>query len=335
MKVLYISCHAILEYDELKMFEELGLDYFALGSYLNPQKPVDPIRPALNNKPHDDLIAIAPPREKIPKEFIDKFDVVMLMDGHPTLGWLDGSWENMKHKRVILRMIGQSTPTRELRIKEYRDKGVQVVRYSPREERMANYAGADAMIRFGKDENEFAGWHGSTAQVLNFTQNLQARGESCHHETTINVMSRIPGAKIYGPNNEVLGSLNGGLLPYETMKEKYKSYRAYFYNGTQPACYTLTFIEALMAGIPMVCIGPDSQRITKNICGEVYEIPDLIQHGSNGYVTDDINQMVYYIQLLLSDHGIAKRMSDNARATGIRHFGKENIKKQWAQFLHI
>jgi hypothetical protein len=48
MKLAYFSCHAILEYDELRLFEALNIDYFSFGSYVFPTEPVDPIRPKPN-----------------------------------------------------------------------------------------------------------------------------------------------------------------------------------------------------------------------------------------------------------------------------------------------
>ncbi len=47
MKLLYLSCHSVLEYDEVKLFKEMGIDVFSHGVYANPNKPSDVKRPAI------------------------------------------------------------------------------------------------------------------------------------------------------------------------------------------------------------------------------------------------------------------------------------------------
>ena len=45
--ILYISCHGVLEYDELRLLSSLGHRIFSCGSYFNPESPGEVIRPAL------------------------------------------------------------------------------------------------------------------------------------------------------------------------------------------------------------------------------------------------------------------------------------------------
>jgi len=39
MKILYLSCHAVLEYDELRILNDLGYDVTSVGGYINPKSP--------------------------------------------------------------------------------------------------------------------------------------------------------------------------------------------------------------------------------------------------------------------------------------------------------
>lgn len=333
MKLLYISCHAILEYDECKIFNELGIDWFALGSYLNPISPVDPIRPGINKVPDRYLMEVAPPREKLPYDFINKFDVIVFMDGSPTPGWLRSNWLNLRGKRVILRTIGQSTVSHEEELREFRKDGLQVVRYSPMEINIPGNIGCDAMIRFSKDPNEFGNWNGADEQVINFTQNMMVRGEHCHYEV-FEQATRGFRRRLYGPKNENAGDLFAGFLTYEELKQKMRDSRVYFYTGTQPASYTLNFMEAFMTGIPIVAIGPKLGNSLK-IAGELYEIPQIIQNTVNGFYSDDINELRRYIKALLEDKALAQRIGDMGRRTAIQLFGIDVIKSQWKQFLGI
>jgi glycosyltransferase involved in cell wall biosynthesis len=45
------------------------------------------------------------------------------------------------------------------------------------------------------------------------------------------------------------------------MRAYLRKIRAYVYTGTQPASYTLGLIEAMMTGVPVVSIGPESMWV--------------------------------------------------------------------------
>lgn len=325
MKILYLSCHAILEYDELKLFEELGYDYFSLGSYIDPQKPVDPIRPGLNKKVDPELLSIAPDRMNIPKEFFDRFDVIIVMH---LPEWIEANWDRMKHKPVIWRTIGQSTPSVEKRLWQYRQEGLKIIRYSPMEHNIENNIGADMVIRFYKDPEEFFFWNGLNQEVITFAQNMKTRAEYCNYEAFRLLAEQFPNAHVYGPSNEGSEKLNGGFLTYEEMKQKMRDSRVYIYSGTQPASYTLNFIEAMMTGIPMVCLGPTYGNSLK-IAGDVYEIPEIIVNASNGFWSDSLDDLKQRVQVLLDNHDLAKVIGQHGRETAIRYFGKDTIKKLW------
>lgn len=332
MKVLYLSCHSILEYDELHILEDLGIDYFSLGSYVTPTSPVDPIRPALKSHPERWVIGNAPPRDNIPQEFIDQFDTIIIMH---VPEWITQNWDKLKGKRVIWRTIGQSTPAIEGKMAQYAAMGMQIVRYSPREANLDPTAGCTKIIRFYKDPNEFGGWIGAGNEVITFAQDMKHRGEFCNYDAFVEMTSGF-NTKIYGPKNESSGELSGGLQTYNEMKQKMRDARVYVYTGTQPASYTLGFIEAMMTGIPIVAIGSKlatSINTANNISANLYEIPDIIQNGVNGYVTDDPQQARKYIQALLDDHNLAKRIGAMGRERAISLFGKDTIQLQWKELL--
>jgi hypothetical protein len=89
--------------------------------------------------------------------------------------WIVPNWQRLKHKRVVWRTIGQSAHPNEWMMKPLRREGLEIVRYSPAERRIPEYAGEDALIRFYKDPDEWQGWHGTDAVVTNVTQNLYMR----------------------------------------------------------------------------------------------------------------------------------------------------------------
>lgn len=332
MKILYLACHSILEYDELRLFEALGYDYFSIGAYINPSQPHDNKRPALTNDYHEHLasVTMVHHQENLHKEQVEWADVIIIMH---IPEWVEKNWDLFKSlkKRVIWRSIGQSTAGTEARLAKYVGEGLEVVRYSPYESRIPGNIGADATIRFYKDEKEFGNWSPNTDEVINFTQSMKSRGVFCNYDAFVNATEGFD-RHVYGPNNDDAGELNGGLLSYNAMKKKMRDSRVYFYTGTHPASYTLNFIEAFMTGIPIVAVGnqlgnnPDFNQDT-------YEVADLLKNGTYGFASDNMDELNLYIKKLIEDIDLAKRISRQARAKAIELFGMDTIKKQWKEYL--
>ncbi|MFA5388070.1 MAG: hypothetical protein WC322_06850 [Candidatus Paceibacterota bacterium] len=320
-----------MEYDELKLFTELGIDWFSLGSYVIPTKPVDPIRPPIQYHPDQWLTEYAPARDNIPAEFLAKFDTIIVMH---VPDWIEQNWDKFREKRVIWRTIGQSTPAIERRMFQYRTRGSQIVRYSPREANLEPNAGCDTIIRFYKDEREFGHWVGAGNEVITVAQDMKHRAEFCNFDAFVTITKGF-NAKIYGPKNENAGELNGGFLTYDDMRQKMRDARVYIYTGTQPASYTLNLIEAMMTGAPIVAIGPrlaNSLSRKNDINADLYEI---IKNGVNGFWSDDINKLREYVEFLVKDVKAARRIGQMGRNTAIELFGKEVVKLKWKQFLNI
>src|SRR3990167_3718988 len=134
MKIHYLSAHSILEYDEVKLFTEMGHMVFSNGSYLDPKGHFSLPRPGIPNAPFFEEyanIARRTSRTALPKELIDPFDVI-IVSHLPEL--LFPNWENIKHKRVVWRSIGQSLPHIERKLRPLRNS-LKIIRYSPMERR--------------------------------------------------------------------------------------------------------------------------------------------------------------------------------------------------------
>lgn len=331
MKILYLSCHATLEHDEVKLLTELGHDVFSLnGSYENPQNPSDIKRPAIPGaKYHQQLIEVAhqSSREHIHPELIEWADTIIFMHKPE---WVESNWEQIKHKRVIYRAIGQSIWHTERKLQPFRDDGLQIVRYSPLEKNIPNYAGSDALIRFYKNPDEYGPWEGTERKILTFSQSMKQRGDHCHWNTYLRVTRGLDGAELWGQGNEESGVPGGGQVSYEELKEKMRKYRVYFYTGTEPASYTLNFIEALMTGIPIVALGP---KLGNHIYEQdTYEVPEIIKHGESGFVSDDVPELQKYLKILLTDLARAQEIGQAGRARAIELFGN-SVKEDWRAFL--
>jgi len=337
-----------LEFQEVSLFRELGHDVFSPGAYVSTENRGDgcmrPDIPGLQYDPETVAMfhALGKPGEDnkslLTKEFVDRFDVVIVMH---LPHWIVQNWEAMKHKTVIWRTIGQSIPQIEQTLKPYRDQGLKIIRYSPRERVLDQYAGEDALIRFYKDPDEYGGWTGEKVQIINFTQSMPNRGEHCSYQLFKDVTQGFP-TKLYGPGNEAAGDIDGGKQPFAELKQLLRTNRAYLYTGTHPASYTLAFIEAWMSGIPVVSVGyywgnPDWYFRPPNPGDPsehgLFEVPDLITHGVDGFVSDHVGKLRGYVQSLLDDPVLAKIIGDAGRKKAIELFGKTTIMEQWRVFL--
>lgn len=333
MNILYLSCHSVLEYEELSIFNELGHNFFVLhGSYQNPQKPVDPKRPAIDapfNQHLNDL-AMQCSQDKIHDDMLEWADVIITMH---RLDWLKSNWSKIREKKVVpvWRTIGQSIFKWEEMAAFLRSEGLKIVRYSPNEAYIPGYAGEDALIRFGVEK--YRPWTGGDNRVHVFGQGVKKRGDFLAYSIVEQVTRGLPRIA-YGPKNEDI-EWSGGLLEYEDLLQKYRTADVMFYTGSVPASYTLSFIEALMTGTPMVCIGSDLYNIEKHFPGHrgLYEIPDIIKDGVNGFVANNTGDLKVRVQQLLGSQSLRMKISDAARSTAIDLFSKEKTKQGWDQFL--
>jgi len=336
-KILYISCHEILEYDEVKLFTELGHQVYSLGAYTHPGGNEHRKRPALDlpYDPHFIELSLQYSKEELHPEMLENIDIVIIM--HQTKV-VTGNWDLFrdfiaKGGRVIWRSIGQSIPRHEKELSQPRSEGLEIVRYSVTEETIEEYLGADAVIYFYKDPEEYKDYVGDVPRVVNFTQSMRDRGPFCGYKDFLQATRGLKRV-VYGPGNENLGDISGGLLSNEEQLQAYRENRAYFYHGTYPASYTLTFIEALMTGIPVVCVGPErgnSQTMFPFL--KCYEPPLIIEDGVNGFISDDMNYLNQKLKELINNPKLARSIGDKGRQTAIDYFGKAKIKALWKEYL--
>lgn len=331
MKIHYISHHSILEYDEVQLLTDLGHDVFANGAYLDPAGHITLPRPGIKGaKYHTRWAELARehPKTALPDELLDPFDVIVVMH-QPNV--IVQNWDKLRGRRVIWRSIGQSTHHIEKQLKRARDEGLEIIRYSPKECNIRGYIGEDAMIRFYKDPEVFQGWVGDTKEVVNFSQSLMGRRTFCHYEEIIDVIKKFEGT-VYGPGNEDLGQFNGGEIPFEQQLAVMQSARAMVYGGTWPAPYTLSFIEAMMMGLPVVAISKALAHLPNHEDIDFYEVDEMMAQV-DGPVCDNVSAMFDAVHRLREDREYARELSAKQRAFAIDHFGKEKIAAQWKELL--
>ena len=341
MNLLVLSSHGILEYDDLRLFTDLGYTTFMPGGYSNPATPGETLRPALPNVPYyADLDALCHAQrvkhEGQPTEFgiIDwaKADLhpyllawadVVMVNCFPDT-WIGYQWERLKAsgKRIIWRTIGQSSPMLEQEMKQYRAQGLEIVRYSPAEQRafapLGAFAGEDAMIRFAKYPSDFGPWIGDKAVVGNVTQHMDTRGDHCGLAFWQATTEGLP-VQMAGLGSETLGGI--GTLTYPAMLDYFSHLRVYLYLGTQPASYTLALMEVMLAGVPVVSIGPRQMWLPALFEG--HEI--AVEWADHPHQARDI------LTEYLREPDVAA--SEFTRERAVDLFGNETVGAQWLDYL--
>jgi hypothetical protein len=343
--VLCLS-HSIEEHDQLRLLHGIGANVFSIGGYINPSSPHDPKRDALRQIPHyPDLQAavdaigapdnLGAAQRRIPDAILDWADVIVF---HHYLDRLFGQWDRIRawldggsHRRVIWRSVGQSVTGNELDAAPFMRDGLERVLYSPKERNIPGFSGGDSpVIRFYKDPDEWTGWTGEEARVINITQHLAQREPYTNHGFWEAATRGLPRMAL-GPGSEVLGG--PGQLTLDEMKHWLRTSRAYLYTGTQPASYTLGLIEAMMTGTPVVSIGPAWMRIFPFGPG-LFEGHELAGPHRGGDMNSSDNARKA-LRILLDDEMIAADESEFTRAHAIELFGMDTIADQWARYLGV
>lgn len=339
MNILLLTAHSVAEYDDLRMFTDMGHDTFSIGAYSEPANPGDLQRPALPLAPdHPELRALCEEqREKhgdpeldwaidwakadLHQSIIDWADVIIAH--HYLDRWIYPQWARFMGKRVIWRTCGQSDPWLEHLMRPLAQRGLSIVRYSPKERAALDvFAGEHALIRFGKYPEDWGGWTGTQEFVTNFTQNMAGRGEHVGLSFWLAATEGLP-AHPGGADSEKLPG-GRGALSFDDMRWFLQRSRAYLYTGTVPASYTLGFIEALMTGTPVVSIGR----------GRWYGDPDLFEADEIApIVAHSVAEARSQLGKLLADPAYAEAISAQGRDRALELFGIDAVSAQWASFL--
>lgn len=342
MRILYMPCHIILEYDEVRLLKDLGHEVFSVGGYCDPRKPHNNMRPPLNfdadpmvlsmfyHMCHQNFLKGIPEGDcgkHFTKEFIDNFDCIIVVH---RMDWIKLNWDLFKSKLVILRTIGQNTSINEDSLKYCIDKGVKIVRYSPKERQLKNYAGEDIVLRFFKYNSDFKKRDVVNKNAMTFGQSVKFREKFCFGDCMEMVSKQVP-YKLYGPENQ-LYNFNGGFLSYDEQIQMLSNTSVYFYTGTYPAQYTLNFIEAMLSGIPIVSIGTE---ITEDFCEPFpFEVPDILSTVYSDLCFNNINQISNRLNELIQNEKLNGIISEKQLKVAYDLFSVERNKFDWNDFLY-
>ncbi len=331
MRILYLSVHQVLEYDDLRLFRRLGHQVFSIGNYIRPD-PNFPLRPSLDlGADHPDLLhafetmgcvydrSLA--KCFVTPEFVSLFDVVVVMHDADSIARL---WSALRVRPVIWRTIGQAVDHFESVAAPLRADGLHIVRYSPNEMLSDSYIGSDALIRFAKDPADFPPWEGHECRVVSFVNLFAQRypGSYARYERLTAGLPHVLG----GLHNEGLPSAVGAVA-VEAQLKMLQSSRAYLYASGDGVPYTLTFMEAWLAGIPVVLMDDGEVR------SRFDEIPVLVRDGETGFVARTEDDARCVLEALMRDDALARRIGNAGRQAAEAVFGWDVAAEHWGTLL--
>jgi hypothetical protein len=328
VNVLYLSCHEVLEYDELRMLSEIpGINVFSPGAYIDPRSG-SKFRPPLPISYPEEWIdawnTITPTPEKpnhkyhLTPESVEPFDVIIVMHHWP---WLFENWNVIKDKKVIWRDIGQTNPGEEnANIKEAKELGIKLVRYWHGYQDREFYQGCDAIIPFGKYSEDFPKWNGEKKSVVGLCQSIQERSEECRYdcwETSTKGFSRA----MYGGGNDGLQCF-GGNSDYTSLNHALSHYKAMWYGGTRPAPYTLGLMEAMFIGVPVFSV--------KDLGWET-ALPEMLSDFQLADGSEVLRERIH--SAIVTDNALFGMVSRDQRNYAVSKWDASVIKPKWEAFL--
>lgn len=340
MKILLISVHPVLEYDDIILFQCLGhqivpLGFYFLGDY-NGLRP-DPIS-------GENIGFVSNARDVFYKSgchhigvsgkwiltdvFCELFDLVIV---HHNYTFFNDNFDLLKNKPVIWRTIGQELEYAEAAMAKFRKKGVKIVRWSEEEKRIPGYIGCDAVIPAYKNIDDYLSYIGHEKCVITFANNFKERAEALNYDFFMSVVDGNVPYKIFGVGNENIEQAKGSVTFDEQVRQMSIN-RLAFITGTWPAPYTLSFIECWISGIPVVHL--DRRVWSNDKFSDTFEVDKLISHGDNGFLVGSRSEALSIISEVFDNPALAMSISEKGKERCNEIFGFDSISKKWSLFIN-
>jgi len=163
------------------------------------------------------------------------------------------------------------------------------------------------LIELGLSPTHYDGWTGEDATILSVIHSWPERG--WHYETYERATEGLPTRHVdhLNPGPE-------GPLTYEKILDQMRRCRVYYHDGENE--YTIALVEAMMTGAPIVT--SDMPFVKRHV-----------QHGVNGFVSNDPKELREFCRLLLDDKDLATKMGAESRRIALERFHEDRWIGQW------
>lgn len=155
-------------------------------------------------------------------------------------------------------------------------------------------------------------WSGELDRGISVVNGIERRGRLAGFDLFQRYQARLP-LDLAGMGSEKFGGL--GDLPHRKLHEAETHYR-FFFNPIRYTSMPLAVIEAMMLGLPIVCLATT-------------ELPRAIPNGEAGFVSNNLDEIEDGMRRLVADHRLAARMGARAREVAREQFGIERFVRDW------
>ena len=341
LKILYSPIpHGVLEYDDLRMLTSEGHRVFSLGQYGDFDHPVEgarPTRPEFYQKELTEIFKSDPncsyKTKKVSLEFVNNFDVVIASGVEQ---WVLENFSSLTKVPIVFRTIGQSNAASEALISST-NIYTKIVRYASSEVGLPGFARTDEVIYFGKSLEEYPNWRGG-GNPLTFHSNYKDRDtESSPSILQYESLSDGTYAELYGVNSDDTPRYKG-IVHFSKQFEMMADASCYLYVWSRPPSYTLSLVEAMLVGLPIVApsrafVSSMTPRDGSGWFPERYEVQTLLSDGC-GLLYNTLLEGRNFIAQLQQDKKLATEISQNSRLRSREIFDDQKIGRQWTRFLN-
>ena len=128
---------------------------------------------------------------------------------------------------------------------------------------------------------------------------------------------------IEGLPHRVIGDTKGLSKPSSSIEELVSAYQTsrIFLNTSTISPIPTALLEAMSCSCAVVSTA-------------TCMIPEIIEHGVDGFITNDEKEMREYLELLSSDEELALEMGKKARQKIVNHYSKEQFVNQWLDIFY-
>jgi glycosyltransferase involved in cell wall biosynthesis len=155
-------------------------------------------------------------------------------------------------------------------------------------------------------------WTGDIARGITVVNGLAIRGRLAGGDIFSRVRRDVP-LDLAGMGSERENGL--GDLAHADLHRREARYRFFF----SPIRYTsmpLAVAEAMALGLPIACLATT-------------ELPRAITTGREGYISNNLGELIDGMRRLLDDPPMARRMSARSRETAAELFGIQRFQSDW------
>ncbi len=177
-----------------------------------------------------------------------------------------------------------------------------------------NLNAPSVVVKHSIDSNKFkpSSYVERKSQVLSVVHSFIERDYCCNYSGWKRITDNI------SANIRVVGDTPGLSKQSESEEALVREYQEsqVFLNTSTVSPIPMALLEAMSCGCAVVSTA-------------TCMIPEIIEHGVNGFISNDEKELTSYINMLLNDESLRIKMGEKARQTVIEQFSESAFIKNW------